>query len=136
MTERNVSGNAVRSRHAQARKVAAEKGLSPEVMEILAEGVREFDAQRSTEQRSAAALEALAAFFTSAHRGGDGLERWEWEEKRLRRREVYALELAAVAFMSDDVGDDALVAIRKTAAFKRLMTRLSSANPDVDSVVT
>lgn len=118
MTDRDISGNAVRSRYAKARKAAAEAGLTPEVLETLAEGVREFDAQKTHEHRTTSALETIAK-NTAPPREREG--GWEWEERRLRKREVYAAELLAVATIGSDEEVDA---VGKTQGFKRLVARL------------
>src|SRR3954470_2885175 len=134
MTERNVAGDAVRSKYRKAQKLAEEKGLSPAELESLAEGVREFDAKRTVEERTAVALEKLSAALTSQHSGGDGTSgHAEFEARRLRRREVYAQELMAVAVMADDVADEELVAIRETVPFKRLLARLKGTETGVDA---
>lgn len=54
---------------------------------------------------------------------------WAFEERRLRRRQVYAQELIALALMSDDVHASELIAVRETAAFQRLVQRLTHAAP-------
>lgn len=116
MTDRDINGDAVRSSYARARKLADSLGISNEAMETIAEGVREFDEQRTPEQRTVAALERLAR-NTAPERG----DSQEWEERRLRRREVYAQELMAVAVILDD---DALAEVRQAPAFLRLVARL------------
>lgn len=118
MTDRDINGDAVRSSYARARKLADSLGISNEAMETIAEGVREFDEQRTPEQRTVAALERLAR-NTAPERGDSGSR--EWEERRLRRREVYAQELMAVAVILDD---DALAEVRQAPAFLRLVARL------------
>lgn len=49
---------------------------------------------------------------------------WAFEERRLRRREVYAQELMAVAIMSDGFPGADLTGIRESAAYKTLVARL------------
>lgn len=119
MTDRDINGDAVRSSYARARKLADSLGISNEAMETIAEGVREFDEQRTPEQRTVAALERLAR-NTAPERGDSGSR--EWEERRLRRREVYAQELMAVAVILDD--QEALAEVQQSPAFKRLVARL------------
>lgn len=46
---------------------------------------------------------------------------WSFEERRLRRREVYAQELMAVAVIVEDVDLDV---VRQSPAFQRLVARL------------
>lgn len=121
MTNRDINGDAVRSKYRKAQKKIAELGLTPEVVEMLAEGVREFDAERDPEARQVKALERIATNTAPPRERQDS---WAWEEQRLRRREVYAQELMAVAVMQDDIHDDDLVAIRQSPAFQRLVERL------------
>lgn len=118
MTERNVSGDAVRSRFKAAQKRAAELELSAEDMDLIADGAREFDAQRAPDARAAKALEKIA-LNTQPERNRENS--WEWEERRLRKREVYAQELLAVATIGSDEEIDA---VGKSPAFKRLVERL------------
>ncbi len=122
MTERNINGDAVKSAYKRARKLAGDLGLDDQALETIAEGVREFDAQRSVEQRLASALEKVAANTAPESNKGDS---WLWEERRLRRREVYAQELMAVAILADDVHDEALEKIRETQMYQRLVERLT-----------
>lgn len=49
---------------------------------------------------------------------------WKFEERRLRRRQVYAQELMAAAYFLEPEGEE-IEAIRNTAAFKALTKRLS-----------
>lgn len=49
---------------------------------------------------------------------------WTFEERRLRRREVYAQELIAAAYFLEPEGAE-VNAIRQSVAFKRLYERLS-----------
>lgn len=51
---------------------------------------------------------------------------WAFEERRLRRRQVYAQELMALAMLADDVEAEELVKVRRTAAYKLLVERLTS----------
>lgn len=46
---------------------------------------------------------------------------WKFEERRLRRRQVYAQELLALAYFIDTEGREA---VRQTAAFKALAERM------------
>lgn len=60
------------------------------------------------------ALEALSE---------EDLNGWSGEVE-LRRREVYAKELVAVAIMCDDIHDEVLERIRESPQFKALTSRL------------
>lgn len=126
MTERNLAGDAVRSSFRRAQKLAGDKGLTAEEMDVIAAGVREFDEQRSTDHRTVHALEKIAANTKPPKSDGDP---WSYEERRLRRREVYAQELLAVAMLADDVADENLVAIRSSERFKALIDRLKTGRP-------
>lgn len=121
MTDRNVAGDATRSKHKAAQRKATELGLTPEDLELLADGVREFDAFRAADVRQAKALEKIAA-NTAPER--DAEHSWKWEERRLRRREVYAQELAAFAMTCEDFQEPDMLAIRQSAAYRRLVDRL------------
>lgn len=119
MTERDINGDAVRGKFRQARKTAAELGLTPEVMETLAEGVREFDAERNPVTRQTKALEKIALHLTPPRTSGDN---WPWEEQRLRRREVQALELLAVLPVATD---EEVARIQEGSIYKRIIERLA-----------
>jgi hypothetical protein len=132
VTERNINGDVPRSKFQRARKILDGHGVSGEDINLIADGVREFDAQQSAEQRSLAALEKIASALAPANSGKG--ENWEWEERRLRRREVYAQELLAVAYLADDVADPNLEAIRQSPGFQRLVDRLKGPGiPDASS---
>ena len=123
MTDRDITGDAKgASAYRKAQAIAKERGLLDSDLRVIADGVREFDVQRSVEQRTAAALEKLAAYLAPAQSGKG--ENYAYEERRLRRREVYAQELLAVAFLADDVHDEHLEAIRQTPRFLALVERL------------
>lgn len=124
MTERSVSGDAVRTKYAEARKKIEDLGLTPDVVDILAEGVREFDEQRSPQQRTVAALEKLVLNTTPER--GSSQSSWAWEDRRLRRREIAALELLAVVPVATD---EELRAIQAGAIYKKIIDRLSSDQP-------
>lgn len=132
MTDRDINGNAARSQYRKARRLADEFGLTPEALETIAQGVREFDEQGTVEQRTARALEKIAQHTTPERDKENG---WAWEDRRLRRREVYAQELLAVAMFAEDINDEHLVAIRGTHAFQRLIERLT-AEPTVGDSAT
>lgn len=119
MTDRDISGDATRSRFKAAQKLAGDLGLSPAAMDTIAEGVREFDALRAPEVRAAKALERIADKVGPEKHSAD------YEAARLRRREVYAQELMAVALYEDDPESEAMVGIRGSAAYKRLVARLA-----------
>lgn len=125
MTERNVTGDAARSKYRRAQKVAAELGLTDEVMATLAEGVREFDQEQGPESRTVKALERIAQNTVSG-REKDG--HWAWESQRLRRREVAAQELLAVAMASSS--DAELIALKNGPVYKRIVERLTDSTPD------
>jgi hypothetical protein len=122
MTERDITGDAKGSAYKRAQRVAKNLDLTDEDMRIIAEGVREFDAQRAVEHRTAQALEKIASNTVPDREKENS---WAWEERRLRRREVYAQELMAVAILADDVHDEALDKIRETQAYQRLVERLT-----------
>ena len=124
MTDRDITGDAKpnMSAYRKAQAIAKEYRLADDELRAIADGVREFDAQRSTEQRTAAALEKLAVYLAPTQSGKG--ENYAFEERRLRRREVYAQELLAVAYLADDVNDPNLEAIRQSFAFQRLVERL------------
>lgn len=127
MTERSVSGDAVRSKYKAAQKLADELSLTPEAMDAIADGAREFDAFQSPDARQARALEKIAAHFLSQHAGGDGSrDHWKWEQQRLRRREVAALELLAVVPVATD---EELEKIQAGAVYRKIIERLSSDAP-------
>lgn len=121
MTQRRVDGDATRSKYRRAQNKITELGLTPEVVDILAEGVREFDEQRTAEQRTVSALEKIAGNTTPER---DIQNSREWEERRLRRREVYAQELLAVSVFYDGMEEEDVAAIAASAPFKRLVERL------------
>ena len=54
---------------------------------------------------------------------------WAFEERRLRRRQVYAQELMAIALLAPDIESEEVVAIRATAAYRRLIERLTHGAP-------
>jgi hypothetical protein len=122
MTERNVSGDVARSKFKAAQKLAGELGLTADQMDAIADGVREFDAQGATDVRQARALERIERHLSPRRGGEDG---WEFEERRLRRREVYAAELMAVALFEDDPSAEAMSGVRGSDAYKRLVSRLT-----------
>jgi hypothetical protein len=119
MTERDITGDARGSAYRKAQKIAEANALTDAEMREIAAGVREFDAARTPEQRSAAALEKIAS------KVGPEKNSEAYEAARLRRREVYAKELVAVALMADDLESEDMVAIRQTNAYKRLVARLA-----------
>lgn len=121
MTEREITGDAVRSKYKRAQKVASELGLSDEVLTALAEGVREFDASRSDGYRQTQALEKIAVALSPAQSGKG--ESWAFEERRLRRREVAAQELASLALLADD---EDVVKIKAGKLYQRLFERATS----------
>jgi hypothetical protein len=123
MTERNITGDASRSKYKAAKKLADELGVTDQALEKIAEGVREFDAQRSVEQRTAAAVEKIAANTTPPGSSGNN---WPWEEQRLRRREVQALELLAVLPVATD---EEVAKIQAGAVYRRIIARLSTDDP-------
>lgn len=126
MTEREITGDA-RSSYKKATLIAKDRNLTDAEMIDIADGVREFDAQRRPDSRLASALEKIAEVVTSQHKGGEGTTSGhEFEERRLRRREVYAWELMAVAMMTEEIGDESLAAIQRSDNFKRLVTRLTT----------
>jgi hypothetical protein len=122
VTERNINGDVGRSRYRAAQKKAAELGLTPEVMEILAEGVREFDNERTAEARQTKALEKIASNTAPPRSDGDP---WYWKERRLREREVAALELLAVLPVATD---EEVAAIQAGSVYRRIVERLSQDN--------
>lgn len=115
MTERDITGDA-RSAYRRAQAIANRAGLTADDLRAVADGVREFDAQRTPEQRAAAALERIA------NKVGPEKDSAAYEAGRLRRREVYALELAAIGWIGDP---DAIAAIRESNAYKNLVSRLA-----------
>jgi uncharacterized membrane protein YccC len=125
VTDRDITGDVKpnMSAYRKAQAIAKERGLLDADLRAIADGVREFDAQRSLEQRSLAALEKIAS-NTAPDRDPNADSRG-WEERRLRRREVYAQELLAVAYLADDVNAPELEAIRATAQYQRLVDRLT-----------
>lgn len=127
MTERDITGDA-KSAYRKAQAIAKERGLLDSDLRTIADGVREFDAQRSVEVRTQVALEKIAS--NTAPERDPNAESRGWEERRLRRREVYAQELLAVAYMADDVNDPDLTAIRGSVSFRRLVDRLKGPSPD------
>lgn len=127
MTERDITGDAKRSAYRKTQAIAKERGLLDSDLRTIADGVREFDAQRSPEARTLAALEKLAANTTPE--GGSNAAAREFEERRLRRREVLAQELAALALLADD--EDA-VKIKQGFIYRRLFARFSA--PDAPIV--
>lgn len=124
MTDRDITGDVKpnMSAYRKAQAIAKEHRLADDELRAIADGVREFDAQRSPEVRSLAALEKIATALGPGQSGKG--ESWEYEERRLRRREVYAQELLAVAYLADDVNDPNLEVIRQSFAFQRLVERL------------
>jgi hypothetical protein len=58
------------------------------------------------------------------HGDVDREKTWAFEERRLRRREVYAQELMALAIFEDDPLSEVTAAIRQSAAYKALAARL------------
>lgn len=123
VTERNLTGDASRSKYRRAQKVAAELGLTDEVLATLAEGVREFDQEQSSALRQTKALERIAQNTVQA-REKDG--HWAWETQRLRRREVVAQEFLALAMVADDAD---LTKLRQSPAYKKIFDRLTSDQP-------
>lgn len=121
--KREITGDAARSKYRRAQKVASELGLTDEVLATLAEGVREFDQEQGSESRTVKALERIAQNTVSG-REKDG--HWAWESQRLRRREVVAQELLAVAML---VSDAELAALKSGPAYKRIMERLTDSTP-------
>jgi hypothetical protein len=119
VTERDITGNASGSAYRRAQKIAENAELTSAELRTIAEGVREFDAQRTPEQRTAAALERIAS------KVGPEKNSEAYEQARLRRREVYAQELLAVAMLAEDVHDEHLVQIRQSNAYKNLVSRLA-----------
>jgi hypothetical protein len=77
VTERDITGDA-RSAYKRAQRVAKNLDLTDEDMRIIAEGVREFDAQRAVEHRTAQALEKIASNTSPESSKGDS---WLWEER-------------------------------------------------------
>jgi len=97
-------------------RIADRAELTGAELATIAEGVREFDSWKSPEHRAAVALEKIAS------KVGPEKDSAAYEAARLRRREVYALELLAAALIADDEG---LEAIRESTAFRRLTVRLA-----------
>lgn len=132
MTDRDITGDVPRSAYRQAQAVARAANLPDDALRVIADGVREFDSQRSVEARTLAALEKIASALSPTSSGKG--ENHEYEERRLRRREVYAQELLAVAYLADDVNDPNLEAIRESAAFQRLVDRLKGTAIGPDAI--
>lgn len=120
MTERDITGDATRSQYRKAMKIADRAELTDEELRVIADGVREFDAQRSPELRTVAALETLAKNTTPDR---DRENSWAWEDRRLRKREVAAKELSALALLADD---EDVEKIKAGALYRRLFERVTS----------
>ncbi len=130
MTDRDITGDAKAnmSAYRKAQAIAKERGLLDSDLRAIADGVREFDAQRSTEVRSTAALEKIAENTTPPRSSGDP---WVYEQRRLRRREVAAQELAALAALVDE---EELEQIRAGATYRRMFERVIRTEVTPDSM--
>lgn len=129
MTERAVTGNVPASKYRRAQKLADQLGLTDDDMTTLAAGVREFDATQADGHRQTRALEKIANNTTPVSPDASH----EFEERRLRRREVTALELMALATLAADNPVD-VEKIKAGATYQRLFARYNSQHPD--SVIT
>lgn len=97
MTERAVTGDVPVSRYRRSQKLAAQLGLTDADLTVLADGVREFDTTQSPEHRQTRALEKIAQNV-----GDERDPAREYEARKMRRREIAAAELAAIALLADD----------------------------------
>lgn len=116
MTERSFSGDAGNTPYRRAMKIADRAELTGSELAAIAEGVREFDTWKSPEHRTAAALERIA------NKVGPEKDSAAYEAGRLRRREVYALELAAIGLLGDP---RAIELVQESNAYKNLVARLA-----------
>lgn len=116
MTARDFSGDAHNSPYRKAMRIADRAELTGTELAAIAEGVREFDTWKSPEHRTAAALEKIAS------KVGPEKDSAAYEAGRLRRREVYALELAAVGWIGNE---EDIAAVRESTAYKNLVARLA-----------
>lgn len=113
MVERDITGEI---RRVGLNRLPALLGIDNESLKEIAERVRQFDKSQSDDTRQRKALEDLAKKFGQSILMESNSEKFTRQD--LRKREVEALELIAVAQACG------LEELRQTSLFERLLTRL------------
>lgn len=122
MVQRDITGDvARRSKYAEAKAIADEKGLTDGELNALADGVREFDQVQSQDEREVRALEDIAESLRAIDPNA-GADSHAWRARQLLERRTRALELLAVGPIATE---EDLTKIINGQTYKSIVRRLA-----------